>query len=102
METTQADRPIRRPPMIKLPVKDRDTIPWMTQREIPAIKAALSAWRKLRRDRAEVAEVKNEVMQDSAPELFSWTVAEVCTLELEKLAAIDERLRKETPNGKQS
>ncbi len=85
--------------MIKLPVKDPATIPWMTPREIPAIKAVLSAWRKLRRDRAKVAKVKNEVMQDSAPELSSWVAAEVCALELEKLAAIDERQKKEANNG---
>ncbi len=45
--------------MIKLPVKDRDTIPWMSQREIPAIKAILSAWRKLRKDKVLVEGAKN-------------------------------------------
>ena len=37
---------------MRLPVKDRVTAPYMTEREIPAVKAALSAWRKLRRDAA--------------------------------------------------
>jgi len=35
---------------MKLPVKDTTTIPWMSQREIQAIKAVLSAWRERRRD----------------------------------------------------
>lgn len=45
--------------MIKLPVKDPDTVPWMSRREIPAIKAALSAWRKLRKDKTLVEGAKN-------------------------------------------
>lgn len=36
--------------MIKFPVQDCETIPWMTKREIPVIKAILSAWRERRRD----------------------------------------------------
>lgn len=36
--------------MIKLPIKDSDTIPWMSKREIVVIKTILSAWREKRRD----------------------------------------------------
>lgn len=38
---------------MRLPVKDRRTQPYISKREIPAVKAALSAWRKLRRDKEE-------------------------------------------------
>ena len=36
--------------MIKFPIKDCDTLPWMSKKEIPVIKAILSAWRERRRD----------------------------------------------------
>lgn len=36
--------------MIKFPIKDTKTIPWMSEREIPVVKAILSAWREKRRD----------------------------------------------------
>lgn len=35
---------------MRLPVKDRAAAPWMDEREIPAVEAALSAWRRLCRD----------------------------------------------------
>lgn len=34
---------------MKAPVKDRNTVPWMSSAEIPAVKLVLSEWRKLRR-----------------------------------------------------
>lgn len=79
---------------MKIPVKDDVTIPWMSPREIPAVKAALSAWRKLRKDRQKVSEIRKEVMEDGWPHAFSCSVAEVCGVELEKLAALNKRLKK--------
>jgi len=35
---------------MNIPVKDDVTIPWMSTREIPAIKFVLQAWRKARKD----------------------------------------------------
>lgn len=85
--------------MIKLPVKDRETIPWMTPREIPAIKAVLSAWRKLRRDRSTVANIRDLVSLYESPENYAEIIGETLAWNLEKLAAIDERLRKEARDG---
>ncbi len=82
---------------MKLPVKDRDTIPWMTKREIPAIKAALSAWRAMRKDNTLVEGAKNIASfgdRDCAERSAART-AESVAWSLECIAAIDERLRKE-------
>ena len=84
--------------MIKLPVKDPNTIPWMTQREIPAIKAALSAWRKLRRDNKELAEANKDfasTLPTDSITAHAEIVANYVADMLMQLAAIDERLRKE-------
>lgn len=87
--------------MIKLPVKDRDAIPWMTPREIPAIKAALSAWRTMRRcDKAKCAFIREGVAKLDTPEECAIIHAVRATSSLETLAAIDERLRKEARDGR--
>lgn len=85
--------------MIKLPVKDRTTIPWMTQREIPAIKAVLSAWRKLRRDKAEVQHIHDRADMSAEPDITAKGRMLDVAWELELLTALDERLRKEVQNG---
>lgn len=80
---------------MKLPVKDRKTITYMTEREIPAIKAALSAWRKLRRDKVDVMNAHDRAWIIAEP---AYT-AEQCHKELawylELLSQIEERIRKE-------
>ena len=89
---------------MKLPCKDPVTIPWMSQREIPAIKAVLSAWRKLREDdegsveinRRFAASLVSEASAAARAEMTAHTVADM----LEELAAIDERPRKEAKNAK--
>ena len=81
--------------MIKLPVKDPDTVPWMSRREIPAIKAALSAWRKLRKEKQEVVKVRDCVSLVALPGVHADVTAMKVAWHLENLAAIDERLRKE-------
>lgn len=89
--------------MIKLPVKDRVTIPWMSEREIPAIKAVLSAWRAMRRcDKAKCAFIREGVAKLDATEECATIHAVRVASSLEILAAIDERLRKEARDGKQS
>lgn len=79
--------------MIKLPVKDRTTIPWMSPHEIPAIKLVLSAWRQQRRE-----------LPKSGPCRFDENYAEIfageAATDLELIAAIDKRLWKETKNAK--
>lgn len=81
---------------MKLPVKDRDTIPWMTPREIPAIKAVLSAWRAMRRcDKAKCAFIREGVAKLDTPEECATIHAVRVTSSLEILAALAERMRKE-------
>ena len=81
---------------MRLPVKDRRTQPYMTEREIPAIKAALSAWRKLRRDKVDVMNAHNRAWIIAEP---AYT-AEQCQKELawylELLSQIETRIRKES------
>lgn len=83
--------------MMKLPSKDPVTIPWMTKREIPEIKAVLSAWRELRKDwkangyTGYMFEFTQQVAEDKAK-----SAAYFC----EVIAMIDEALRKEAPHGR--
>lgn len=85
--------------MIKLPVKDPDTVPWMSRREIPVVKAVLSAWRAERKNPEFVKDIREEVRVVYAPEDEAcWRVRHVA-FNLEFLVAIDERLRKEARDG---
>jgi hypothetical protein len=85
---------------MKLPVKDRATIPWMTKREIPAIKAVLSAWRAKRNDRAFAQQARDTAALIADCNTHSRSAADTAAWLCEKLVAIDERLRKETENAK--
>ena len=88
--------------MIKLPVKDPTTIPWMSPREIPAIKAVLSAWRALRKDKTLVEGAKNIASfgDKDCAERTAERTAESVAWSMECIAALDERLRKEAANGR--
>ena len=79
--------------MLKLPVKDRTTIPWMSPHEIPAIKLVLSAWRNQRRDQPKSGPVRFDA--DYA-EIFAGEAA----IDLELIAAIDRKLWKESKDAK--
>ena len=82
--------------MIKLPVKDCETIPWMSKAEIPTIKAALSAWRRLRReDKARIHAIGAYVAACSTPENAVDAILFDIAYQLEKLAAIDKRIKTE-------
>ena len=81
--------------MIKIPCKDRDTIPWMSKREIPAIKAVLSAWRAKRKDRSFAQQARDTVALITDCNTHSRSAADTAAWLCEKLVAIDERLRKE-------
>jgi hypothetical protein len=88
--------------MIKLPVKNPVTIPWMSRREIPAIKAALSAWRKMRKDESYGLEADRQFINAMPPEglpTHAYVAMNDIGHRLEELAAIDERMRKEANNG---
>ena len=86
--------------MIKLPINDPDTIPWMSKREIPAIKAVLSAWRAMRRDdKGMVQHTRHRAEACVAPDLLAIEHAAEIARGLEFVAAIDERMRKEARNG---
>lgn len=80
---------------MKLPVKDRDTIPWMSPREIPAIKAVLSAWRKLRRDESTVQYIHERAFITGDPQATAELELAEVAWDLEMLTALDARLRKE-------
>ncbi len=86
--------------MIKLPVKDPNTIPWMSKREIPAIKAVLSAWREFRKDPAQVKNAQKIVSLCEDFDAHAQISAKSAAWLLEKLSAIDEHMRKEARDAK--
>ena len=81
--------------MLRLPVKGPDTVPWMSRREIPAIKAVLSAWRAKRKDRSFARQARDAVALIADCDRHSQVCVNTAAWLCEKLAAIDERLRKE-------
>ena len=85
---------------MKLPVKDPVTIPWMSQREIPAIKAVLSAWRKARKDPLFVSVARDAASKFRDPRLVAESAANIAAAKRDIIAAIDERLRKEAHDDK--
>lgn len=82
---------------MKIPVKDDDTVPWMSKREIPSIKVALSEWRRLRRDSDRIREIQEHVdrMDNSVLIPMAGRAAISIALDLEMLYAINERLKKD-------
>ena len=84
--------------MIKFPIKDCDTIPWMTRREIPVIKAVLSAWRAMRKDESYNLKADRQFINAMPPEglpVHAFVAMSEVGHHLEELATIDERMRKE-------
>ena len=81
--------------MIKFPVKDRRTQPYMTEREIPAIKLALSAWRKLRKNRVDVLNARDRAVLVEDPSYTAEQCQKQIAWYLELLSQIEERIRKE-------
>lgn len=82
--------------MLKPPVKDKVTIPWMSEREIPAVKLVLSAWRALRRDdKGVVQHTRQRAGACIAPDLLAAEHAAEVARDLELITALDARLRKE-------
>ena len=75
--------------------KDKVTVPWMSQREIPAVKLVLSAWRKLRKDPGYVKNVRDLISLCEDLDAHARVSVESAAWLLEKLAAIDERLQRE-------
>lgn len=80
---------------MKLPVKDRRTQPYVSEREIPAIKAALSAWRKLRRDRQQTQYIRDRAGIVATPRTTAEQTVIDIAWNLELLSHIEERIRKE-------
>lgn len=81
---------------MKPPVKDKVTIPWMSEREIPAIKLVLSAWRRFRRDDKGMAQhLRQRAEKCIAPDLLVAEHAAEVARDLELITALDARLRKE-------
>ena len=80
---------------MKLPIKDRDTIPWMSPREIPAIRLVLSTWRRMRKCPGWSGGTKIVVQSISDLPFAAKMAADYAAGYLEELTAIDERMRKE-------
>ena len=74
---------------MKPSVKDKVTMPWISEKEIPAIKLVLYKWRKLRRSKAWMEEQKAESGED-AEELAN-TAASCC----ERLMILDKMASQE-------
>lgn len=85
---------------MKLPVKDPTTITWMSRREIPAIKAVLSEWRKPRSDKSTVQYIHDRAFIAGEPQATAEMNLSDAAWDLEMLTAIDERLRKEARDAK--
>lgn len=83
--------------MIKFPVKDTKTMPWMSEREIPVIKAILSAWREKRRGDWKAYGFCGPL--SLSPEEAERHARDT-SFDCEMMAMIQEALRKEAKNGK--
>ena len=78
---------------MKLPVKDRDTVPWISPAEIPAVKIMLSAWRKLRKDNGEISFLRKYVgMFDSDLERLIDTQASLVARAMAKITIAEEKV----------
>ncbi len=78
------------------PVKDRRTVPWVSEDEIPAVKLLLRAWRKLRRDAPECARI-NAVFAESVEDPGALLADRLRDLaqDISLVAALEARLAKE-------
>ena len=84
---------------MKLPVKERDTIPWLSKREIPAIRLLLSAWRSRRKDPQFGSDAESAVNGTRLYDEAIDSLLKLATFDLEMVARIEERMHKE--EGKQ-
>lgn len=82
---------------MKIPVKDEVTIPWMSTREIPAVKLMLSAWRKMRKDKYQVSMIRDTVLAASPQILDTWisNILEKASWDMETITVVNERVKKE-------
>lgn len=80
---------------MKTPVTDRDTIPWMSPREIPVIKLVLSEWRKLRKDPKVVREWESYASDVDYPDAVLSNEVPKVARSLEGLYALEKRVHKE-------
>lgn len=79
---------------MNLPVKDDVTIPWMSPREIPAIKFVLQAWRKARKDSGfRLAVKKNMPAEDALMDTLS-SHADLVSHCLEEVSIANETFKK--------
>lgn len=79
---------------MRLPVKDRATQPYVSEREIPAIKATLSAWRISRKDKGWRSHIR-DIAECSDKDTLAISTAGAAAWYLELLSQIEERVRKE-------
>lgn len=85
---------------MKLPVKDRDTVPWISPAEIPAVKIMLSAWRKLRKDKCEISYLRQYVgMFDSDLARLIDTQASLVARAMAKITIAEEKVNESHGKG---
>jgi hypothetical protein len=80
---------------MNLPVTDRDTTPWVAESEIPAVKAALSAWRALRRDRAAARAAADSAAACVSPRQLAAALLSDIARKLQIVAGLEARMEKE-------
>ncbi len=73
-------------------------MPYISEREIPAVKAALSAWRKLRRDKTGCKALRFQVSRCADLPAHAEYISTSIAVRLETLAAIEERMTDPNPN----
>lgn len=85
---------------MRLPVKDRTTTPWISEREIPAVKIVLSAWRKLRKDEEQMRRLRDSIGDAPALAPMIGNAAYLAAWNLELAAQMENMVYKENDDGK--
>lgn len=86
---------------MKPPVKDRDTVPWISPAEIPAVKIMLSAWRKLRKDKKKMKDLNDYVFQfDDIPDTLIESSSHTAARNMVILTLAEAVVFKETHDGR--
>ena len=85
---------------MRLPVKERKTTPWISEREIPAVKIVLSAWRKLRKDKEQMQRLRDSIGDAPALAPTINNAVYLAAWNLEFAAQLENMVYKENANEK--
>lgn len=80
---------------MRAPVRDRLTAPWVSEREIPAAKLALQAWRALRREKGRAAAAREAAAAAGDPAAALAECLAIAAWQLELASALEGRAAKE-------